>query len=88
MQITIVLCFGVLAFNIFTGEKLIDSVLFTLALAVGMAPELLPAIMTVAMSRGAKRMLEKKVIVKTLSSIQNLGEINILCTDKTGTITE
>jgi Mg2+-importing ATPase len=53
-----------------------------------MAPELLPAITTIAMSAGAKRMLAKKVIVKKLSSIQNLGEVNLLCTDKTGTITE
>ncbi len=88
MKITMILSISVLAFNIFTGEKLIEAVLFTLALAVGMAPELLPAIMTVAMAEGAKRMLAKKVIVKTLSSIQNLGEINILCTDKTGTITQ
>ena len=61
---------------------------FHLALAVGMAPELLPAIMTFAMSAGAKRMLKKKVIVKKLSSIFNFGEVNVLCTDKTGTITE
>jgi Mg2+-importing ATPase len=53
-----------------------------------MAPELLPAINTIAMSAGARRMLQKKVIVKKLSSIQNLGEVNLLCTDKTGTITE
>jgi Mg2+-importing ATPase len=53
-----------------------------------MAPELLPAITTIAMSAGAKRMLAKKVIVKKLTSIQNLGEVNLLCTDKTGTITE
>jgi Mg2+-importing ATPase len=53
-----------------------------------MAPELLPAITTIAMSAGAKRMLAKKVIVRKLSSIQNLGEVNLLCTDKTGTITE
>lgn len=53
-----------------------------------MAPELLPAISTIAMSAGARRMLQKKVIVKKLASIQNLGEVNLLCTDKTGTITE
>src|ERR1700741_1695933 len=66
----------------------VDSSVFALALAVGMAPELLPAITTIAMSAGARRMLEKKVIVKKLASIQNLGEVNLLCTDKTGTITE
>lgn len=88
MQITIVLAVIILAVNIYFGRPLIDSLLFGLALAVGMAPELLPAIMTIAMSAGAKRMAEKKVIVKKLSSIQNLGEVNLFCSDKTGTLTE
>jgi Mg2+-importing ATPase len=74
--------------NLLNHKSVIDSALFALALAVGMAPELLPAIATIAMSAGAKRMLVKKVIVKKLASIQNLGEVNLLCTDKTGTITE
>ncbi|MCF2518332.1 hypothetical protein L0660_11755 [Dyadobacter sp. CY351] len=60
----------------------------SLALAVGMAPELLPAIMTVAMSSVAATMMKKKVIVKKLLSILNFGEVRILCSDKTGTITE
>jgi Mg2+-importing ATPase len=88
MQITIVLAVIILCVNIYFGMPLIDSLLFGLALAVGMAPELLPAIMTVAMSAGSKRMAGKKVIVKKLSTIQNLGEINIFCSDKTGTLTE
>jgi len=88
MQITIVLAVIILAVNIYFGRPLIDSLLFGLALAVGMAPELLPAIMTIAMSAGAKRMAQQKVIVKKLSSIQNLGEINLFCSDKTGTLTE
>jgi Mg2+-importing ATPase len=88
MQITIVLAVVILAINIYLGRPLIDSLLFGLALAVGMAPELLPAIMTIAMSAGAKRMAIQKVIVKKLSSIQNLGEINLFCSDKTGTLTE
>lgn len=88
MQITIVLAVIILAVNIYFGRPLIDSLLFGLALAVGMAPELLPAIMTVAMSAGSKRMAKQKVIVKKLSSIQNLGEINLFCSDKTGTLTE
>lgn len=88
MQITIVLAVIILAVNIYFGRSLMDSLLFGLALAVGMAPELLPAIMTIAMSSGAKRMANQKVIVKKLSSIQNLGEINIFCSDKTGTLTE
>lgn len=88
MQITIVLAIVILAVNIYFGRPLIDSLLFGLALAVGMAPELLPAIMTIAMSAGAGRMAKQKVIVKKLSAIQNLGEINLFCSDKTGTLTE
>lgn len=88
MKITLVLSVFILVVNLLNHKSVIESALFALALAVGMAPELLPAITTIAMSAGAKRMLEKKVIVKKLSSIQNLGEVNLLCTDKTGTITE
>ena len=88
LRITIVLSIVILIANLYFKKPLFDSVLFSLALAVGMAPELLPAIMTFAMSAGAKRMLKKKVIVKKLSSIFNFGEINVLCADKTGTITE
>ncbi len=88
MAITLVLAVFIMAVNLSTHKSIIESALFALALAVGMAPELLPAITTIAMSAGAKRMLAKKVIVKKLASIQNLGEVNLLCTDKTGTITE
>lgn len=88
MQITIVLSIGILGINLYFHRPFFESVLFALAIAIGMAPELLPAIMTFAMSAGAKRMLAKKVIVRKLSSIFNFGEVDILCTDKTGTITE
>ncbi len=88
MKITVVLSVFILIVNLLNHKSVIESALFASALAVGMAPELLPAITTIAMSAGAKRMLEKKVIVKKLASIQNLGEVNLLCTDKTGTITE
>ncbi len=88
MKITLVLSVFIIVINLLNHKSILDSALFALALAVGMAPELLPAITTIAMSAGAKRLLSKKVIVKKLSSIQNLGEINLLCTDKTGTITE
>ncbi len=88
MKITFILSIFILVVNILNNKSVIESALFALALAVGMAPELLPAITTIAMSAGAKRMLDKKVIVKKLTSIQNLGEVNLLCTDKTGTITE
>lgn len=88
MKITLFLSIFILIINLLNHKNIVESALFALALAVGMAPELLPAITTIAMSAGAKRMLAKKVIVKKLSSIQNLGEVNLLCTDKTGTITE
>ena len=75
LQITLVLSLFILGVNIYFHKPLFESVLFSLAIAVGMAPELLPAIMTLAMSAGAKRMLKKKVIVKKLSSIFNFGEV-------------
>ncbi len=87
MKITLVLALFIFGVNMYFHENLFDAGLFALALAVGMAPELLPAITTIAMSAGAKRLLAKKVIVKKLNAIQNLGEINLLCTDKTGTLT-
>lgn len=88
LRITLVLAVFILAVNLLFHKPVFDSILFSLAIAIGMAPELLPAIMTLSMTAGAKRMLKKKVIVKKLSSIFNFGEINVLCTDKTGTITE
>lgn len=88
LRITIVLSLLILVANLYFKKPLFDAVLFSLALAIGMAPELLPAVMTFSMSAAAKRMLKKKVIVKKLSSIFNFGEVNILCTDKTGTLTE
>jgi Mg2+-importing ATPase len=66
----------------------VDALLFALAVAVGLTPEMLPMIVTVNLSRGAMSLSEKKVIVKRLNSIQNFGAIDILCTDKTGTITQ
>jgi P-type Mg2+ transporter len=88
MRITFVLASLILILNIYLGKPVADSILFGLALAVGMAPELLPAIITITLSAGAKRMVEKKVIVKKLASIQNLGSVNVFCSDKTGTLTE
>ncbi len=88
MYLTVVISIAILIINLLLHKPLFDSILFALALAVGLAPELLPAIVTITLAAGAKRMAEKKVIVKKLSAIQNLGEIDILCSDKTGTITE
>jgi P-type Mg2+ transporter len=88
LKTTVILSAIILLSNLYFQKPFFDSILFSLALAVGMAPELLPAIMTFAMAAGTRRMLKKKVIVKKLSSIFSFGEVNILCTDKTGTITE
>ena len=66
----------------------LDSFLFAVALAVGLTPELLPMVVSVTLSRGAMRMSRRKVIVKRLAAIQDLGSMDVLCTDKTGTLTE
>jgi P-type Mg2+ transporter len=88
MRMTILLVLGVLAINWYLHRPLIESLLFSVALAVGLTPELLPMIVTVTLSRGAVRMARKQVIVKQLQAINNLGSMDVLCTDKTGTLTE
>lgn len=88
MEITLLLVFVIFAINVFLHKPVLDSFLFSLALAVGLTPQLLPAIISVNLSTGARRMAKKNVIVKRLSSIENFGSMNILCSDKTGTITE
>ncbi|MCF3107642.1 magnesium-translocating P-type ATPase [Niabella sp. CC-SYL272] len=87
MYLTFVISGIILIVNVLQGKPIFDSVLFALALAVGLTPELLPAIMTITLSAGAKRMARKKVIVRKLTALQNLGEMDLLCCDKTGTIT-
>ncbi len=87
LRMTVVLSVGILIFNLFLGKPIAASILFSIALAVGLAPELLPAIMVTTLSAGAMRMARDKVIVKRLDAIQNLGAINVLCSDKTGTLT-
>lgn len=82
-----VLSLGVLVVNLAFGRPLLQSVMFAVALAVGLTPELLPMITTVTLSRGAVRMARRKVIVKRLSAIHDLGAMTVLCTDKTGTLT-
>lgn len=86
-RIMLVMVMTVLAINIFMAKPPIESLLFALALAVGLAPELLPAIISVTLSHGAKRMARLGVIVRRLNSIENLGSMDVLCTDKTGTLT-
>ena len=88
MEVTLVLVVCIFAINVYLGRHILDSFLFSLALAVGLTPQLLPAIISINLSHGAKRMAQKKVIVKRLSSIENFGSMNVICSDKTGTLTE
>ncbi len=86
-RIMLVMVVAVLAINILLHKPAIASLLFALALAVGLTPELLPAIVSITLSHGAKRMARQGVIVRRLNSIENLGSMDVLCTDKTGTLT-
>ncbi len=88
LEITLVFLVTIFAMNVFLGRPAMDSFLFALALAVGVTPQLLPAIISVNLAHGARRMAELKVIVKRLASIENLGSMSVLCSDKTGTLTE
>ncbi len=88
MEVTFILVITIFAVNVILARQVLDSFLFSLALAVGLTPQLLPAIISINLAHGASRMAGKKVIVKRLSSIENLGSMNTLCSDKTGTLTE
>ena len=88
IKATAVLVLGVFALNIWLDRSVSDSILFSLALAVGLAPQMLPAIITLSLSVGARLLASKKVVVKRLDAIEDFGAIDILCTDKTGTLTE
>jgi Mg2+-importing ATPase len=87
-QVMLVMVVIVLAINVYLAKPILDSLLFTLALAVGLTPELLPAIISITLSHGAQKMAKRGVIVRRLTSIENFGSMDVLCTDKTGTLTE
>ncbi|MCK9423681.1 MAG: magnesium-translocating P-type ATPase [Bacteroidales bacterium] len=87
-EVTLVLVVIIFGINVFLHRPVLESFLFSLALAVGLTPQLLPAIISINLAHGAKKMAEKKVIVKRLASIENFGSMNIICSDKTGTLTE
>jgi Mg2+-importing ATPase len=78
----------VFAANMLMGRPPVETLLFSIALAVGLSPELLPAILSINLSRGAQAMADIGVLVKKLNAIENLGSMDVLCTDKTGTLTE
>jgi Mg2+-importing ATPase len=88
MRLTVLMVMFVLLVNTMFHKPWLESFLFAVALAVGLTPELLPMVVSVTLSRGALRMAKKHIIVKRLSAIQDLGSIDVLCTDKTGTLTE
>lgn len=88
IKITFFLVLFVLLVNVLFRRDLLESILFSLALAVGLTPELLPLIITLNLTKGSLKMAKEGVIVKQLSAIQNFGSMDVLCTDKTGTLTE
>ncbi len=88
MEVTLILVVLIFLANVYLHRPVLESFLFSLALAVGLTPQLLPAIVSVNLARGAKQMATKQVIVKRLPAIENFGSMNVFCTDKTGTLTE
>jgi len=88
LRLTVILVLAVLLINAAFHRPLFESFLFAVALAVGLTPELLPMVLSVTLSQGAMRLARRGVIVKRLSAVQELGGIDVLCTDKTGTLTE
>ncbi|MBV2131975.1 magnesium-translocating P-type ATPase [Pseudomonas sp. MAP12] len=87
LRVMLVMTVLVLGANILLQRPTIDTLLFTIALAVGLSPELLPAILSITLAKGAQRMAQAGVIVRHLNAIENLGSMDVLCTDKTGTLT-
>lgn len=88
LRLTLFLVLFVLLAHLAFHRPPLESFMFAVALAVGLTPELLPMVTTVTLSRGAVRMARRQVIVKKLSAIHDLGSMDVLCTDKTGTLTE
>ena len=83
-----VLSVTIFVVNVILGRPVIDAVLFSLAVAVGVTPQLLPAVVSTSLATGSRRLAQKKVLVKRLVCIEDLGDIDVLFTDKTGTLTE
>jgi Mg2+-importing ATPase len=88
VKVVIALTLVIFVVNALLGHPILDSVLFALAIAVGITPELLPIIVTISLSHGAGKLAKKHVVAKRLISIENLGNMDVLCSDKTGTLTE
>lgn len=88
LEITLTLVALIFAANVYLQRLVLDSFMFSLALAVGLTPQLLPVIVSINLAHGAKQMAKKQVIVKHLPAIENFGSMNVLCSDKTGTLTD
>ena len=88
IRVTLALVAAIFAVNVWLDRPATESFLFALALAVGLTPELLPAIVSITLARGAQRMAREQVIVRRLNAIENFGSMDVLCSDKTGTLTE
>ena len=87
-EVMLFLVLTIFAFNVFFHKPVLDSLLFSIALAVGLTPQLLPAIININLSRGSQEMARQGVIVRRLEAIENFGSMDVLCTDKTGTLTQ
>ena len=88
LELTLLLIGLIFAFNVYLQRPVSDSFLFALALGVGLTPQLLPAIISVNLARGAQNMARRQVIVRRLAAIEDFGSMEVLCADKTGTLTE
>lgn len=88
LEVTSLLVLAIFAINVALHRPVLESFLFSVAIAVGLTPQLLPAIISVNLAHGARRMARERVIVRRLAAIENLGGMDVLCSDKTGTLTE
>ncbi len=88
LQVALVLTLLILTTNLLLQRPFLDSVLFSLAIAVGITPQLLPAVVSTSLAAGSRQLARRKVLVKRLVCIEDLGDLDVLVTDKTGTLTE
>jgi len=88
VKVISIMALVILGLNVMLGRPLLEAVLFALTVAIGLTPELLPIVVTISLAHGAKRLSKKDVVVKQLVAIEDLGNMEVLCSDKTGTLTE
>src|SRR6185503_19328914 len=88
LEVAVVLTVGIFIVNLLLHRPLLQSALFSLAIAVGITPQLLPAVVSTSLATGSRALARRKVLVKRLVCIEDLGDMDVLVTDKTGTLTE